>query len=144
VIGDNALADSATAPKWADAGMPDYVNKTDPTDMNPNSTGCGMAFLSWLMSLGHGLDRIARAMVSLGDSGTLAQLYSKLTGDAASKAWPAFQAAIRANSVTDDDPFRQLDAQIVRIAVGGIVPINWDAAKELEDVILSEMGEPGC
>jgi hypothetical protein len=56
-----------------------------------------MAFLSWLMSQGHGLDQIAQTMVSLGDTGTLAQLYANLTSDAASNAWPAFLAAVAAS-----------------------------------------------
>src|SRR3984893_16197087 len=72
VISNNALSDFATAPQWAQDGMPDYVNKTDPTDQNADSTGCGMAFLSWLMSQSYSLDKIAPAMVALGDAGTLA------------------------------------------------------------------------
>ena len=44
VIGNNALADFATAPQWYQDGEPDYVNQTDPTDQNADSTGCGMAF----------------------------------------------------------------------------------------------------
>jgi len=66
-----------------------------------------MAFLSWLMSQGHGLNQIAPAMVALGDSGTLAHLYANLTSDAAGKAWPAFEAAVKAlpKGVTSDDPF---------------------------------------
>jgi hypothetical protein len=107
VIGNNALSDFATAPQWSQDGMPDFVNRTDPTDQNADSTGCGMAFLSWLMSQGHGLDQIAQAMVSSGDAGTLAQLYANLSSDASSNAWPAFQAALQAlpNGVTNDDPF---------------------------------------
>lgn len=107
VISNNVLADFATAPQWAQDGMPDFVNHTDPTDQNPDSTGCGMAFISWLRAKGNALGKIAQTMVSLGDEGTLAQLYAKLTSDSASKAWPAFQAAIRAlpNGVTSDDPF---------------------------------------
>lgn len=107
VIGNNALSDFATAPQWAQDGMPDFVNKTDPTDQNADSTGCGMAFLSWLLSLGQSLDKIAPAMVALGDAGTLAQLYAKLTGDSAANAWPKFQSAVKAlpNGVTSDDPF---------------------------------------
>jgi hypothetical protein len=87
--------------------MPDYVNQTDPTDQNPYSTGCGMAFLSWLMSQGYGLDKIAREMVRLRDSGTLAQLYANLTGDASSNAWSAFLTALLSlpNGITSDDPF---------------------------------------
>src|SRR5437660_382502 len=60
---NNALDDFATAPQWADHGMPDFVNHTEPTDQKANSTGCGMAFLSWLMSQGYDLGKIAPAMV---------------------------------------------------------------------------------
>ena len=122
VIGNNALADFATAPRWAQDGMPDYVNQTDPTDQSADSTGCGMAFLSWLMSLGHGLDKISPAMVSLGDSGTLAQLYANLTSDAASNAWPNFQSAIKSiggpSAITNDDPFHGMaqPAQLAHLA----------------------------
>ncbi len=106
-VSNNALSDFATAPQWAQDGMPDFVNKTDSTDQNADSTGCGMAFLSWMMSQGYTLDKIAPAMVALGDAGTLAQLYANLTSDAASNAWPKFQNAIQAlpNGVTSDDPF---------------------------------------
>jgi len=107
VISNNALADFATAPQWVQDGEPDFVDKTDPTDQNADSIGCGMAFLSWLMSFGFNLDKIAPAMVALGDSGTLAQLYANLTSDTASKAWSKFQSAIQAlpNGVNSDDPF---------------------------------------
>lgn len=106
-VSNNALSDFATAPQWAQDGEPDFVNKTDPTDQNADSTGCGMAFLSWLMSQGYVLDKIAPAMVALGDAGTLAQLYANLTSDTASNAWPKFQQAIQGlpNGVTSDDPF---------------------------------------
>lgn len=104
---DNALSDFATAPIWAQDGMPDYVDKTDPTDQSADSTGCGMAFISWLIRQGQSLNQIAQALVALGDSGTLAQVYANLTSDSASNAWPKFQAAVQAlpNGVTSDDPF---------------------------------------
>ena len=106
VIGSNALSDFATAPYWAQDGMPDYVNQTDPTDQNGDSTGCGLAFLSWMMSQGHSLSAIAQAMTQLGDNGTLAQLYAALTADAASNAWPQFLAAAQAlPQIANDDPF---------------------------------------
>jgi hypothetical protein len=106
-ISNNALSDFATAPQWVQDGMPDFVDQTDPTDQNADSIGCGMAFLSWLLSQGYGLDKIAQGMVTLGDSGTLAQLYSNLTSGAASSAWSAFQNAVKAlpNGVANDDPF---------------------------------------
>jgi hypothetical protein len=106
VISNNALADFATAPQWYSDGEPDYVTQTDPTDQDADSIGCGMAFLSWLMSQGYSLCQIAQEMVSLGDSGTLAQLYANLTSDAASHALPAFLAAVgNLPGITNDDPF---------------------------------------
>jgi hypothetical protein len=110
VVGSNALADFATAPEWARDGMPNWVDQTEPTDQDPDSTGCGMAFLSWLFSQGHNLSGVARTMVGLGDNGTLAQLYGQQTGGAASEAWSAFTAAVRAlpGGVTSDDPFDAL------------------------------------
>ena len=59
--------------------MPDYVDQTDPTDQNPDSTGCGMAFISWLLSQGIGLNQIAQGLVALTANGTFAQLYANLT-----------------------------------------------------------------
>jgi hypothetical protein len=107
VISNNALADFATAPEWAQDGAPDFVNRTDPTDQSADSTGCGMAFISWLISQGHGLEQIAPAMVALGDTGTLAQLYGTLTSDDPLNAWTKFQKAIQGlpAGVTSDDPF---------------------------------------
>src|SRR5271166_1031685 len=94
VISGNALSDFATAPTWAQDGMPDYVDQTDPTDQDADSIGCGMAFLSWLMSQGQSLNAIAQAMVQLGDTGTLAQAYANLASDNAANAWPQFLAAV--------------------------------------------------
>jgi hypothetical protein len=107
VIGNNALSDFATAPQWFSDGMPDFVNQTDPSDQHNDSIGCGMAFLSWLMSQGFGLNTIAQTMVSLGNPGTLAQLNAGLTSQPAPAAWPAFQNAVNnlPNGVSSDDPF---------------------------------------
>ena len=106
VVGNNALADFATAPAWAKKGMPDFVNKTDGTDQNEVSTGCGMAFLSWLQKLGFSLNKIAPSMVKLGTAGTLAQLYAALTSSPQSDAWLKFSAAAKAlPRITNDDPF---------------------------------------
>lgn len=130
-VSNNALSDFATAPVWAQDGMPDFVNKTDPTDQNADSTGCGMAFLSWLMSQGRTLDKIAPAMVVLGDPGTLAQLYANLTSDAASNAWPKFQSAIQAlpNGVSSDDPFGGAKPVQISRVTGAKPPAAAKAAK---------------
>jgi hypothetical protein len=104
-IGNNALADFTSVPTWAQDGEPNWVNKTDQTDQNYPSIGCGMAFLSWLQKLGHPLSTIAREMVTLGNAGTLEALYAKLTGDAATNAWAKFKAAVAGVALTTDDPF---------------------------------------
>jgi hypothetical protein len=110
VASNNALADFATAPFWAQNGMVDYVNNIDPTDQDAVSIGCGMAFLSWVLSQGHTLSVVAQNMVRLGDGGTLADAYAAVTGNASAGAWTAFQAAIAGlpGGVTSDDPFGAL------------------------------------
>ena len=102
-VSNNALADFATAPTWFANGMTNWIDKTDPTDQNPDSTGCGMAFISFLLSKGHKLSEIAYQMVKLGTGGTFAQLYSALNYSAGT-AWSDFLAALPA-PVTSDDPF---------------------------------------
>lgn len=109
-VSNNALADFASAPQWFADGMPDFVDTVDPTDQNYDSTGCGMAFISWLMSKpggGFTLPVIAQAMVALGDSGTFADLEAKLFNKPATMAWSDFLANVKAlpNGVTSDDPF---------------------------------------
>lgn len=126
VVGNNVLADFATAPKWDSDGRPDYVNQTDPTDKNPDSTGCGMAFISWLLSQGYPLSKIAQTMVSLGDSGTLAQLYLALTSDSSATAYPNFVAAVRAlppPGVTNDDPFGATSHPTSLAHIRGVRPV---------------------
>ncbi len=94
--------------------MPDWVNQTEQTDGDAVSTGCGMAFISWLLSQGQNLSQIAQAMVGLGDSGTLATLYARRTGDAATNAWTKFQAAVAAlpGGVKTDDPFNGMSSAV--------------------------------
>ena len=138
VVGNNALADFATAPQWAQDGMPNFVDQTDPTDQNADSTGCGMAFLSWLMSQGQPLAKIAPAMVAAGNAGTLAQLYANLTSDAASNAWPNFQNAFQGlpNGVNSDDPFGAL-GQLMQIA--HVAPMTVALAGKIFAAILADV-----
>jgi hypothetical protein len=111
-VSNNALADFATAPTWARSGMPDFVSKTDNTDQNPISTGCGMAFLSWLQSLGYPLSKLAPAMVKLGTGATFAQLYAALTSAPQTAAWPTFSAAAKSlPKIVNDDPFGKTSAK---------------------------------
>ena len=110
VVSNDALKDFASAPVWDADGRANWVDTTEPTDQNYDSIGAGMAFLSWLQSKGSTLAQIAQAMVGLGDSGTLAQLYEKLGYGAASAAWTDFTAALATLTtltapITSDDPF---------------------------------------
>jgi len=106
VIGNNALADFASAPTWVQDGMTDWVTRTDPSDQHYDSIGCGMAFISWLLHKGSALSAIAQGLVALGAKGTFDALYQNLTKDPASP-WDAFQADVKAlpNGVQGDDPF---------------------------------------
>jgi hypothetical protein len=110
-VSNNALSDFVTGPTWA-KGAPDYadfVNETDPTDDNNVSIGCGMVFISWLLSQNIALSSVAQGLVALGASGTFAQLYANLTGNDPKAAWPEFIAAVKKlPGVTSDDPFNAI------------------------------------
>lgn len=113
VTSNNALSDFETVSAWVQAGKPDWVNQTEGTDQDPVSIGCGMAFLSWVISTGNTLPAIAQAMVRLGNNGTLAQLYADVTGDMESDALSVFMAAFDAVPDTNtDDPFNSLSEAI--------------------------------
>lgn len=103
----HALDDFASGPTWAADGMADWVTQVENTDQDYDSIGCGMVFISWLISLGHKLSNIAPVMVKLGDGGTLAALYAALTGDTAANALSKFMSAVNGlkGGVTSDDPF---------------------------------------
>jgi hypothetical protein len=106
-VSNNALFDFATAPAWFKDGAPDFVTHTDPTDRNADSTGCGMAFISWLLSQNIALATIAQGLVPLGPNGTFARLYGDLTGKDPTTAWQAFIDAVQGlpGGVSSDDPF---------------------------------------
>ena len=106
-VSNNALSDFATAPTWFSSNAPDFVSQTDPTDQNAVSTGCGMAFISWLLSQNIGLNTIAQGLVWLGANGTLGQVYGNLTNNDPGSAYLTFMGAVQGltNGVTSDDPF---------------------------------------
>ena len=143
VVGNNALSDFATAPSWASDGMPDYVDQTDPTDQNADSTGCSMAFISWLLSQGISLNQIAQGLVALTANGTFAQLYANVTSQPGGNAWAAFQAAVQnlPGGIASDDPFggSALPPQLSYLA-----PWTVDLAGRLFGTILADVatGKP--
>jgi hypothetical protein len=118
-VSNNALGDFATAPTWFNDNTPDFVSQTDPTDGSADSTGCGMAFISWLLSQNIALPTIAQGLVSLGANGTFAQLYGKLTGNDPNTAFLTFMGAVQGLAgVTSDDPFGAMGP--VRTALAAI------------------------
>ena len=88
----------ATGADWAQAGYPNWVDRTEPTDRNHVSTGCTMVYLYWLRWLGFTLPEIARA-----GGTTLAANYTTLTGK--TTAWKDLQTALFGKFVTSDNPF---------------------------------------
>ncbi len=120
-VGNNALSDFATAPGWFTNGSPNFVDTTDPTDQNPISTGCGMAFISWLLHKGFNLPTIAQGLVPLGGSGTFAQLYGNLSNADPGTAWISFLADLQAlpGGVVSDDPFNAAPPAATLVALRG-------------------------
>ncbi len=93
-----SLAEYTTGPAWNQAGRPNFVDATESTDRNAVSTGCGMIFIDWLLSLGYHYSQITQAAAP-----TLAGVYQNLTGK--TTAWQDFNAALQGVQINDDDPF---------------------------------------
>ncbi|MDB5309558.1 MAG: hypothetical protein JWO38_3760 [Gemmataceae bacterium] len=93
-----SLAPFTTGPAWDQAGRPDFITVTEPTDRNAISTGCGMIFIDWLFSLGFSFTQITQAAAD-----TLAGVYQNLTGKTTAK--DDFFNALTNVQIQDDDPF---------------------------------------
>lgn len=78
-----------TAAAWLNQGRPDFVNRTDPTDSNPLSTGCAVLFLNYLH---YQLNYRWRDIVAAAGP-NLSVTYLRLTGDARNP-FPAFAALL--------------------------------------------------
>jgi hypothetical protein len=99
-----ALAAFATGPAWSQAGRPDWIDATEPTDQDAVSTGCGVVYLYWMLSKGFTAAQITQAGCP---DGTMASNYQALTG--AATAWADFSAALGglSGTITSDDPWGQ-------------------------------------
>lgn len=100
-----ALDDYSTAAIWLDGSRPNWVDGNEQTDQDAESNGCAVLFLTWLLSVGYGLDRITQAAAP-----SLAGTYQTLTGHLT--AWEDFSAACAArwpagqpSGVTTDNPW---------------------------------------
>jgi hypothetical protein len=99
---NGALAAFASGPAWDQAGRPDWIDATEPTDQDLVSTGCGVVYLYWVISKGFTAAQVTQAGCP---NGALASNYSALTGLAT--AWADFMAAVNAlpGGITSDNPW---------------------------------------
>ena len=81
---------------WLQSSRPDWISKTELTDKNALSYGCGILFINYLRhQVGFDLASImaTRPQFDLGAGGyTLAGRYAALTGNPAAQAYPEFMA----------------------------------------------------
>jgi hypothetical protein len=99
---DGALAAYASGPAWEQAGRPNFIDATEPTDQNPVSIGCGMVYLYWMISRKFTASQITQAGCP---DGTLASNYLALSGQ--TSAWADFTAAVNglAGPIASDNPW---------------------------------------
>jgi hypothetical protein len=99
-----ALAEYATGPAWDQAGRPNWIDATDPTDQDAVSTGCGIVYLYWMLKEGFAPTQITQAGCP---DGTLHSNYAALTGK--TSAWTDFSAALGglARAITNDNPWQR-------------------------------------
>lgn len=92
------MAAFSTGPAWDRAGRPDWIDRTEDTDQDPVSTGCGVVYLHWLRSLGFSIPQIVQ-----GGGATLSTNYEALTGK--KTAYSDLTSALRGRAINSDDPF---------------------------------------
>jgi hypothetical protein len=90
-----------TGPRWAAAGHPNWIDRTNNNDLFEPAVGCGMVYLWWM------LRRRGFTIAEITQAGgtTLGSNYQLLTG--ASNGWKRFIHAVRAlpHGVTSDNPW---------------------------------------
>lgn len=88
-----AAGDVPRVNAWLRSGRPDWISRTEPTDTQVLSYGCGILFINYLRhQLGFDLASIiaTRPPLYLGGGGTLAARYAELTSKPAAQAYPEF------------------------------------------------------
>jgi hypothetical protein len=116
-----ALAAYSTGPAWDQAGQPDWIDATEPTDGNPVSTGCGIVYLYWMLSQGYSAAQITQAGCA---DGTLAANYTAQTGNATASA--DFTAAVAGlgGPIASDNPWGPIAAALRRPTGAGQVRVD--------------------
>ena len=92
------LTGFATGPAWDRAGRPDWIGKTEQTDTDGVSTGCGVVYIYWMRSLGFTASQIVQA-----GGGALSDNYRSLTTK--TTAYQDLLAALKGVQISTDNPF---------------------------------------
>jgi len=108
----------ATGPAWAQAGFPDWITTTEPTDRDGVSTGCAIVYIYWMRSLGYTIPQIVQA-----GGATLKANYQTLTGK--TTAYQDLRAALTGFAVTTDNPFGAPMEQPALATMGGKLYVAW-------------------
>ena len=92
------LSSFDTGPAWDQAGRPDWISKTEQTDQNNVSTGCGIVYIYWMLSRGFTALQVAQV-----GGATFSDNYQALTGN--KTAYADLLAALQGVTITSDNPF---------------------------------------
>lgn len=87
-----------SGPSWAQAGYPDWISKTEHTDQDYVSIGCGIVYIYWMRSQGFTPQQISQAA-----GATFADNYKTLTRK--TTAYADLRAAVTGITITSDNPF---------------------------------------
>lgn len=101
------LDDYSTAAAWLDSSRADWISQNEGTDQDAVSTGCGVLFLTWMMSRGKSLAQITQAPAE-----ALSMTYNLLSLGTATGAYGDFLEACgekwpvgKPSRVTTDNPW---------------------------------------
>lgn len=87
-----------SGPSWEQNGYPDWISKTETTDQDYASIGCGVVYIYWMRSHGFTAAQITQAA-----GATFADNYQVLTGK--TSAYADLRAAVTGITITSDNPF---------------------------------------
>lgn len=87
-----------SGPSWQQAGYPDWISRTETTDQDYASIGCGVVYIYWMRSLGFTSQQITQAA-----GATFADNYRTLTGK--TTAYADLRAVVTGITISSDNPF---------------------------------------
>jgi hypothetical protein len=87
-----------SGPSWQQAGYPDWIGRTETTDQDYPSIGCGVVYTYWMRSQGFSSQQITQAA-----GATFADNYQTLTGK--TTGYADLRGAVTGVAITSDNPF---------------------------------------